>query len=179
MQGQGSDRVRMVQIARLWTKAQPVVAALIAGSVVDFHDAEDLVAQAAEVVVEKFDTYDPARPFLPWALGIGRNLVLRHYERRAGDRRVAFDEQTLDVILSAHQEVADETQERLAALRKCMEQVPGKSRRVMEMRYLHDLKPDAIAEALDMNRNAVWVMLHRVRAGLKECIDRRLAEQRP
>ena len=121
--------------------------------------------------MEKFDTYDPARPFLPWALGIGRNLVLRHYERRAGDRRVAFDEQTLDVILSAHQEVADETQERLAALRKCMEQVPGKSRRVMEMRYLHDLKPEAIAEALDMNRNAVWVMLHRVRAGLKECID--------
>ncbi len=177
MAGLGADQARMVQISRLWTKAQPVVAAMIAGSVVDFHDAEDLVAQAAEVIVEKFDTYDPARPFLPWALGIGRNLVLRHYERRAGERQARLDAEALDALLLAHQAAADETSERLAALQSCMKAMRGKPRKVMEMRYLHDLKPDAIASALGTNRNAVWVMLHRLRLSLKACVEEKLLAQ--
>ena len=81
----------MLLLSRLWSEAQPVVAAMIVGAVVDFQHAEDLVSQVAETVVMKFGDYDRSRPFVPWALGIARNIVLRHYERRAGDRLVFFD----------------------------------------------------------------------------------------
>ena len=171
----GEDRA--VQIARLWSKAQPVVGAMMAGAVVDFHDAEDLIAEVAETVVRKFDEYDPLRPFVPWALGISRNLILRYYERRAGERRVYFDEQTLQLLEVAHLETAHEAPARLAALQHCIEAVRGKSRRVLELRYMHDLKPDAVANALGMSRNAVWVMLHRVRNALRDCIEERLAAE--
>lgn len=162
-------------LSRLWSEAQPVVAALIVGSVGDFQHAEDLVSQVAETVVVKFDQYDRSRPFLPWAMGIARNVVLQHYERRAGDRLVFFDERTLRAMAVAHEEVAGEASERLALMRLCLGEVKGKTRRVMEMRYLDGVRPAAIGRALDMTSNAVWVMLHRGREAIARCVQRRLA----
>jgi RNA polymerase sigma-70 factor (ECF subfamily) len=166
---------RSVHVARLWSQAQGVVAAMIAGSVSDFHEAEDLVARVAETVVRNFSEYDQSRPFLPWALGIARNLVLRYYERRAGEKHVYFDETTLQVLESAHTEMADEMPARLAALQECIKTVKGKARQVIEMRYIHNLKCDAMAEAMSLSQNAVWLLLSRGRAAIKKCIEKRMA----
>jgi RNA polymerase sigma-70 factor (ECF subfamily) len=165
----------MLLLSRLWSEAQPVVAALIIGAVADFQHAEDLVSQVAETVVMKFGEYDRSRPFTPWALGIARNIVLRHYERRAGDRLVFFDERALSALAVAQEEVAGEAAERMALMRRCLAEVKGKTRRVMEMRYLHGLRPAAIGQALDMTSNAVWVMLHRGREAIARCVQRQLA----
>lgn len=171
-----SRQAQMVLLSRLWSEAQPVVAAMIAGAVVDFQHAEDLVSQVAETVVMKFDDFDRSRPFTPWALGIAKKMILRHYERRAGERLVFFDERILSEMAIAQEEVAGEATERLAAMRKCLAEIKGKTRRVMEMRYLHGLKPQAIGDALDMTSNAVWVMLHRGREAVARCIDRKLGD---
>ena len=168
----------MLLLSRLWSEAQPVVAAMIVGAVVDFQHAEDLVSQVAETVVMKFGDYDRSRPFMPWALGIARNIVLRHYERRAGDRLVFFEERTLSALAVAQEEVAGEAAERLALMRQCLAEVKGKTRRVMEMRYLHGVKPAAFGRALDMTSNAVWVMLHRGREAVARCVQLKLAGAR-
>jgi RNA polymerase sigma-70 factor (ECF subfamily) len=170
-----SQQEQTLLLSRLWTEAQPVVAAMVAGSVVDFQHGEDLVAQVAETVVLKFDEYDRTRPFIPWALGIARNLVLRHYERRAGDRLVFFEEGALAAMAAAHEEIAGESTERLAAIRRCLTEIRGKTRRVMEMRYIDGLKPAAIGQALEMTSNAVWVMLHRGREAVARCVKKRLS----
>ena len=167
-------QAQMLLLSRLWSEAQPVVAAMIAGAVVDFQHREDLVSQVAETVVMKFDDYDRSRPFTPWALGIARNIILRHYERRAGERLVFFDDRILSAMAVAQEQVAGESAERLAAMQKCLAQIKGKTRRVMEMRYLHGLKPAAIGHSLDMTTNAVWVMLHRGRDAVSKCIGRTL-----
>ena len=167
-------QAQMLLLSRLWSEAQPVVAAMIAGAVVDFQHSEDLVSQVAETVVMKFDDYDRSRPFTPWALGIARNIILRHYERRAGERLVFFDDRILSAMAVAQEQVAGESAERLAAMQKCLAQIKGKTRRVMEMRYLHGLKPAAIGHSLDMTTNAVWVMLHRGRDAVSKCIGRTL-----
>jgi RNA polymerase sigma-70 factor (ECF subfamily) len=167
-------QAQMLLLSRLWSEAQPVVAAMIAGAVVDFQHSEDLVSQVAETVVMKFDDYDRDRPFTPWALGIARNIILRHYERRAGERLVFFDDRILSVMAVAHEQVAGESAERLAVMKKCLAEIRGKTRRVMEMRYLHGLKPAAIGHSLDMTTNAVWVMLHRGRDAVAKCIGRKL-----
>lgn len=165
----------MLLLSRLWSEAQPVVAAMIVGAVIDFQQAEDLVSQVAETVVMKFGQYDRSRPFVPWALGIARKIVLRHYERRAGERLVFFDDKALVALAVAQEEVAGESAERLALMRQCLAEVRGKTRRVMEMRYLHGLKPAAIGRALDMTSNAVWVMLHRGREAVARCVQMKLA----
>ncbi len=170
-----SQQEQMLLLSRLWTDAQPVVAAMVAGSVVDFQHGEDIVSQVAETVVLKFDDYDRTRPFTPWALGIARNFVLRHYERRAGDRLVFFDDAALAAMAIAHEQIAGEAGERLVAIRQCLAEIRGKTRRVMEMRYIDGLKPGAIGQALEMTSNAVWVMLHRGREAVARCVKKRLA----
>jgi RNA polymerase sigma-70 factor, ECF subfamily len=170
-----SQQEQMLLLSRLWTEAQPVVAAMVAGSVIDFQHGEDLVSQVAETIVLKFDQYDRTRPFTPWALGIAKNIVLRHYERRAGDRLVFFDEGALTSMAIAHEQIAGEAGERLVAIRQCLAEIRGKTRRVMEMRYIDGLKPAAIGQALEMTSNAVWVMLHRGREAVSMCVKKRLA----
>jgi RNA polymerase sigma-70 factor, ECF subfamily len=169
------DADRMRQIARLWTLAQPVVSALVSSTVIDFHDAEDLLGQVAETVVTKACEYDPQRPFTPWAMGIARYRILQYFERRRADRHVGFDDETLGLLAETHCELAEEASARLAGLRQCLGQLQGKSKRVLEMRYLHDHGPSWIAEKMGMTPGAVWTLLHRVRKALAECIDRRLA----
>ena len=165
---QDADRLR--QIARLWTQAQPVVSALIGSTVIDFHDAEDLLGQVAETVVTKACEYDPQRPFIPWAMGIARYRILQYFERRRTD---GFDDDTLGLLAEAHSELAEEAPAQLAAMRQCLGQLQGKSKRVLEMRYLHDHRPGWIAEKMGMTPGAVSTLLHRARKALAECIDRR------
>lgn len=166
-----------VHVARLWSQAQPIVAAMITGAVYDFHDAEDLVARVAETVVRNFGEYDRSRPFIPWCLGIARYQILKHYERRSGERHIYFDEHTLQAIEVAHAEIATELPGRLAALRECLKHVKGKSRQVLEMRYMYDIKPDVLADAMGISRNAVWLLLSRARAALKSCIEKKMTRE--
>lgn len=179
-EGEGVDQsdqaAQPKNVARLWSKSQPAVAALVAGAVADFHDAEDVVAEVAEVVVAKFSDFDPARPFMPWAMGIAHKQILLYYRRRAGEKFLPFDEAAMEAVVSAHVDVADEVSARLAALRICVRQVRGKARRVLDLHYGHGLKTDAVADALNMTRNSVWVTMHRVRVALKACVERKLAE---
>jgi RNA polymerase sigma-70 factor (ECF subfamily) len=147
---------------------------MIAGAVFDFHDAEDIVAEVAETVVRQFHKYDTSQPYLPWVFGIARNLLLRYYQRKAAVRHTYLNEKELQLVEAVHLKMAEEIPARQAALHECIKSIQGKSRRVLEMRYGHDLKPEAVANALGMKCNAVWVMLHRIRAALRECINQKM-----
>ncbi len=72
----------MRELARLWVQSQSVISAYITANVIDAHHAEDLVQEVAQVVAEKFMTFDRSRSFLSWALGIARNRVLKYYRSR-------------------------------------------------------------------------------------------------
>jgi hypothetical protein len=60
---------RTREVTRLWTLAVPAVSSFVASLVRDFQDCDDVLRDTAVAVVESFDQYDPARPFLAWALG--------------------------------------------------------------------------------------------------------------
>jgi len=51
-----------------WTWAQPSVSRLSHGVVHDRARAEDLLQEVALVIVERFETCQPKRPFIGWAL---------------------------------------------------------------------------------------------------------------
>ena len=71
------------ELARLWVQSQSVISAYITANVLDVQHAEDLVQEVAQVVAEKFDTFDRERSFISWALGIARNRVLKYYRSRS------------------------------------------------------------------------------------------------
>lgn len=167
---------RNEQLAMHWTRAQPTVAAFITALVGDFNDAEDILQQTAVALVRKFDDYDPDRPFIAWAIGIARLQVLKYRRDQAVERR-RFSDAMIDQIAATYDEMSDELDRMRRVLGRCVDAVEDEPRQLLELRYGEDLKPAAIAERMGLAAGAVRVMLHRLRAALRECIERRLRRE--
>ncbi|MFM7799197.1 MAG: sigma factor [Planctomycetota bacterium] len=65
-----------------WTLAQPAVSAFVHAVVIDRAERDDVLQDVAIAVLESFPSYDPARPFVPWAIGIARHAVADSLRRR-------------------------------------------------------------------------------------------------
>jgi RNA polymerase sigma-70 factor (ECF subfamily) len=89
-----------------------------------------------------------------------------------------LSEAALTNLGAAFEKVEHESEERRDALRNCLEQITGRRREVLEMRYRHNVKVGDIGKRLNMSPSGVSVMLHRVRGALYECIERQLARDR-
>lgn len=166
-----------LQLAALWEQARPAVFAYLTATVYDFHRAEDLLQEVAVAVASKFHTYNPQRSFLAWSVGIARNRVLLYFREQARDRR-HFTAATMEVLGEAAEEWSrDDGSSRRDALRHCLGRIEGRRRRVLDLRYTGDHSIAEIAAQLGMTANAVKIMLHRVRATLEECVERRLAQE--
>ncbi len=162
---------QLKQATRLWTLAQPVVAGFVTSVVHNFKDRDDVLQDVAVAVIESFDRYDPARPFVSWAMGVARNQVGLYLRRRRRDR-LHFDDDTVDVLATAFAEVSPEQSQKLDFLHECLKSLEGRARSMCELRYRDDLKPAAIAEQIGMSANSVAKALQRIRDQLRVCIER-------
>lgn len=168
---------RSEQLAVLWTKAQPSVAAYITSLVRDFHRAEDVLQQVAVVLVRKFDQYDPQQPFLAWALGIARREVLKSQRQQAREGR-CFSAEFIEELSAVYEQMSGELSGYRQTLSECLKELDERARRALDLRYSDDLRPAAIAQRMEATPGATRVLLHRARAVLRECIQRRLKEVR-
>lgn len=158
------------ELAALWTSAQRTVAAFIATLIPDFHEAED-VLQA--VAVRKYPEYDRGRPLLPWAIGIARNEVLGH-RRRQATSKIRFSDELMHRIADGYQRLSADLGPVREALRECLQEVEGRSRQALELRYAEGLKPARVAEQMSLSVGAARMLLTRVRAAIRDCVQRRL-----
>lgn len=163
-------------IASEWMHVCPMVSAYIRSVVFSFHDAEDLIQEVAMAFAEHFTRIDTDKPILPWALSIARHKVI-DYLRAKGRRRHVFDEAAMQHITEAYQSVEPEGEDIKAALNECMERLSDRPRHVIELRYLRDMNIAGIAGRLGLSHNAVYVMLHRIRESLANCVRIKLKMQ--
>jgi RNA polymerase sigma-70 factor (ECF subfamily) len=163
------------QATRLWTLAQPAVAAFVTSVVRDFRDRDDVLQDIAVAVVDSFESYDPQKPFVAWAIGVARNQVGLYMRRRRRDRLV-FNDETVACLAVAFSEVAPEQPRQLDFLRDCLQSLEERARRLCDLRYRDDLKPAAISELLGQSANAVAKSLQRIRDLLRDCIERKSRE---
>ena len=64
--------------------------------------------------------------------------------------------------------------ERIAALRQCLDQLPSRSRRMIQLRYFDERPCRDVAEGLGVTLDAVYQRLARVHRALRQCIEQRL-----
>ncbi len=163
----------MRDFAERWSLAEPTVAAFIWALVPHRHDVDDLVQRTAQALMSRYDEYAPDRPFTAWAIGAAKIEVLRFRQERGRDRLV-FDDATIDSVAAAYQQSEAELGEMRRVLYDCIARLGGRLEQVLRMRHIEDLKPAAIAERLGLSANAVLVSLHRARAAVRACVERRL-----
>jgi RNA polymerase sigma-70 factor (ECF subfamily) len=174
---QMSEGDRAAHIAKLWMESQTVVASFISSSIPDFHAAEDVLQQVAVAVAKDFETYDSERPFIAWAIGIAKFRILAYLRKRRNDRHV-FDDRMVVHLADAFEKINLEVDPIRHALGECIQSVNGRSRQALQMRYVDDMKPAAIAEAFGIKPNAVSALLYRARAALGDCIRKRMAGEK-
>lgn len=158
-----------------WAAAQPLITSYIASVTGRFHDTEDLVQKVAIAAFKKSGEYDPSRPFNGWVVGIARLEIMR-WRRDCARDRLVFSDDVISRIEQSHVQQSDELEARRVALRACFSKLEGRPRRFMEMRYLRDMSPQAIAEQSGLQPTAVRVMLHRIRQALQKCMSRRMSQ---
>jgi RNA polymerase sigma-70 factor (ECF subfamily) len=171
----GAQVDSMRELAGLWVQSQSVISAYITANVYDLHHAEDLLQEVAQAVAESFDNFDRKHSFVSWALGIARNRILKYYRTRARDRMV-LSEAALAHLSAAFENLEHESEDRREALKHCLQQITGRRREVLELRYRQSVRVNEIGQRFEMSPSAVSVMLHRIRVTLFECIERQLAK---
>jgi len=100
----------------------------------DFDIAEDVLQQTALVLWEKFDQYDPSRPFLAWALGVARLEVL-NAKRRSRTGRSLLDGDLDELIVGEYLRLESELSRRRQLLRQCLQRLPDSMSGVVRLRY--------------------------------------------
>jgi RNA polymerase sigma-70 factor (ECF subfamily) len=133
--------------------------------------AEDVMQDTFLVAMKKLRDERADAATAAFLRQTARHLFLRR--RRDQGRR---EELLTEIADRWWQEQADsdDGERWLAALRACVGTLDGRARDVVDRFYGDGLARDAVAAALGMKETGVKTLLQRVRAALRECIERRL-----
>ena len=139
--------------------------------------ADDVVQEALLVVFKKFDQFQEGTSILAWCRSIVRIEVLlakrRHQRERSLPERLLDDaiDAAFDEFQAAGRNEAESWRE---ALRRCLERVPERGRRVLSGRFADELSYQQIGERLGMTIEAVRKALFRLKRQVKSCVERSL-----
>lgn len=164
---------RLERFTRHWLESHRAVSAFIRLSVHDLHHAEDVLQEVAADASRNFDQYDPDRPFVAWLIGIARQRIADYF-RSSNRRQLPIAPDVADAIAQAHIDLSDEMDDRLIALRKCMDRLPDRHRKLIDQRYDRGLGLGDIASAIGSNAKAVNALFTRIRKALQGCIEQRM-----
>lgn len=141
----------------------------------DFQLTEDVFQEASLVILKKGGDLKDVNDFPPWARKVVR-LQAMNALRKQNRGPELLEPALLDLIeqeWSHDQELETYT----SALRECMEELPDKARRLIELRYVAGLPGNALAEQLKQPANTVYVALSRIYRILSGCVKGRLASE--
>jgi RNA polymerase sigma-70 factor (ECF subfamily) len=164
------------QFAALWTAAQPTISAFIRTLIRDFQHADEVLQRVAVTLVRKFDQYDPSRPFGAWAIGVAKYEVLYFRREQATDKHL-FGDDIVEQIASRYELLSEEIDPVREALKHCLDELKGRSKKIIDLRYASGMRANAIAEEMTLSPGAVRMLLCRVREKLRGCIERRTRRQ--
>jgi RNA polymerase sigma-70 factor, ECF subfamily len=136
--------------------------------------AQDVLQETNVALLEKAGEYDPARPFVAWALTFAKFQVLAWRKRQTRDRLVLDD--TLFAAVADKLVMVDVAPSRqLDAIEGCLNKLVPEWRRLVDARYVDGEAVQDIAQRLGCTVNVVSVTLFRIRKALLDCVKATLA----
>ena len=140
--------------------------------------AEDLVQETFLATLK--GAWPPSLSDVPrrgaWLRGIARHLLLRHWEREVRSP-VRLDSRALEraeQVWTGTFPGGEDGTLHVEALRVCVEQMPERSREMLDFRYSQRKSRSEMAAAFSMSEHGVKSALQRIRARLWECVQARL-----
>jgi RNA polymerase sigma-70 factor (ECF subfamily) len=154
----------------LFLRSEREIFRYVAALIPNVTDAEDIVQQTALALWEKFELYDPAQPFTPWACRFALNKARQWIERR--QRWQALLEHGLgEELAHRRQELQPEFELRLRHLETCLSRLPQEQRSLVQGYYYERAGIDQLAERSGRTTAATYKMLQRIRQTLQACVE--------
>ena len=159
------------QFMRAFIGAEPKMRAYAISCGLSMDRVDDLMQEAALVLWRRHGDYDPARPFLPWSLGVVHHLVQEARRSRRNGQGLLSPEvagQLADTCAG----LSDALDLRREALRRCTGRLPDRDRVLLHARYAERRSLAEMAKRLNRGLSAVNMALHRIRIALLQCMER-------
>ena len=165
--GQNAAQQRFLS---LFLRSEQEIFRYVAALVPNAADAEDIVQQTALTLWEKFDAYDPAQPFTPWACRFALNKTRQWIERRQ-KWQILLENGLAEELAQRRQELQPEIERRLRCLDACVGKLPAEQRSLIEKYYYHRTDIESLAQGLGRTVAATYKMLQRTRRALQLCVE--------
>ena len=136
----------------------------------DFHAAEDVVQETAQIAYRKLNFLIPEADFAGWLKAIARRQALA--ARRKLNRAAPVADELLERVYQDSAPAADSR--RGEALQDCVDGLEGRSAQAVKGHYFDGFKLADLASRMDMTPVALRQLLHRVRVILLDCVRRKL-----
>jgi RNA polymerase sigma-70 factor (ECF subfamily) len=136
-------------------------------------DFDDVLQETTLTLWEKFDEYNPERPFGAWARGIAANKILQ-WRGRKGRTPTPFSPEVILAIIDAFEHRQTLSSQTADALDHCLESLPVESRQLLSWWYAEEWPIERIAHEMGRATAAAYKVLARLRQRLLECVERRL-----
>lgn len=149
--------------------------------------AEDLVQDTFLAALKGRDSFSGRSSERTWLVGILKHKIIDHF--RKAKREVLSDqlelrEQPVDDYLDrkgkwklgqeawvTNPEKAYERKELWTVLNRCIDHLNERQKKIYVLRELQEHDTARICEDLDISSSNLWVLLHRARLQLKECMQ--------
>ncbi len=140
----------------------------VAALSMDLDAVDDLAQEAFLRTLERLDRVEDLEDFGRFLRGVARNVVREHA------RRLAYHheryEHAIEESWAAPQERDAEDPGPMRSLRRCLESLPQRSRRMLDLRYAEERTAEEIGREMGMAAGHVRVLLLRIREALLKCM---------
>ena len=164
------------EFIELLTGAQSAVFGYIMSLCHDHARSQDILQETNMTLWRKAEDFEEGTNFTAWACRTAYFHVLNH-RRKQSREQLVLDEDVLDYLAERQEERALNSQDRIAALRSCLEKLPEDQRQLVDRRYEPGASVQAIAESDGKSEGAVSQALYRIRAALHQCVEKQLTKE--
>jgi len=164
------------EFIELLTGAQTALFGYIMSLCHDYARAQDILQETNLTLWRKAGDFEPGTNFTAWACRVAYFHVLNQ-RRKLSREQLVFDEDVFDYLAERQDQRAEEADDRVVALRRCLQQLPEKQRRLIERRYRPGASVQAMARDEGKTEGAISQALFRIRATLQTCVETQLTKE--
>lgn len=167
---------RKTEFFKLFVAHQGGLRAFLGSLIRDRHTRDDVFQELSLTLWEQLDSYDPARPFAPWARGIAARKIL---ERRRQDARfpLTFSPETIQAVIDAYDRREAAVSQRSTALRQCVDELPDTSKELLTLKYEEGIPAEEIGRRTGRSPDAIYQAFSRLLDRLEDCVQGRMKVQ--
>ncbi len=158
---------------RLFLSSEKEIFRYVAVLVPRVADAQDVVQQTAIALWKKFEQYDPAQPFTPWACRFAL-LEARQFLRRDQRWGTFLDDGLVDSLVERRAALGEEMDRRFSHLGDCLRKLAPEQRQTVERYYYERVPVEQLAAQTSRSVEAIYKALQRIRQALFDCVTRAL-----